>query len=98
MFAGSPSRFEIEDDIALRIESAHVPHVGVVVRSSKDVVVFRPTYAFEMNADGCPSGPGSRCDADNTRFNCEVRLRHRFIPIAKLEFVTAPKIVWDIQW
>src|SRR5690349_24223649 len=59
MVAGSARGFEIEDDVALRIESAHISHVRVVVRRGKDVVVLRPADAFEVNAHRGSSGSGS---------------------------------------
>src|SRR5438105_324023 len=46
-----------------------------------------------MNADRRSSGPGNRRDADDAGFNCEVRLRERFLAIAKLQSVTSAEIV-----
>ena len=39
-------RGEMNDDVAMAVESANISHVSVIVGGDVDVVVFRPADAF----------------------------------------------------
>src|SRR4051812_42308775 len=92
MLTRSACRFELDNDVALRVEAAGIAHIGIVVSRGINVVVLGPADAFEMNADRCSSGPGGRRYADNARLNCEIRLRERFVAVAKLQSMTSAEI------
>ena len=72
-------RCEVDDDIALAVEAARVPHIGVVVRRSVNVVVLGPADAFQVDADARARGSRLRRHLDNAGLDHEVRLRNRFV-------------------
>src|SRR5439155_18355818 len=85
MFSGLACRFEIDHDVALRIEAASVPHVRVIVGRGKDIVVFGPADALQVNGHWRSRRSRSRRHTHDTCFYRQVTPPHGFPSVAKFE-------------
>src|SRR5260370_210188 len=73
VLAGLARCREVDDHIALAVESACIAHIGVVVGSDVDVVVFGPANALEVNRHGRARRARLRRHAHDAGFDREKR-------------------------
>src|SRR5437870_11444253 len=85
MFAGFTCSLEIDNHVALGIEAASISHVRVIVGRSKNVVVFGPADALQVNGHWRSRRSRSRRHTDDTCFYGEVSPRHGSSPVAQFE-------------
>src|SRR4030095_10404096 len=87
------ARREIDDDIALAVEAAHVAHIRVVIRGDVDVVVFGPADALQMNRYSRANRTRGRRDADDARLDRERGSRKELAVVAERQSVEPAEIV-----
>src|SRR6058998_1564751 len=92
MFAGFTCSFEIDHHVALGIEAASISHVRVIVGRGKNIVVFGPADALQVNGHWRSRRSRSRRHTDDTGFYGEVSPRHGFSPVAEFERMLPTKI------
>src|SRR5262249_44989824 len=85
MFTGFARSFEIDHHVALRIEAASVPHVRVIVGRGKDIVVFGPADALQVNGHWRSRRSSSRRHTHDTCFYREVNPPYGLPSVAKFE-------------
>src|SRR5262245_17903158 len=92
MLTGRTRRREVNHNVALAVEAAHVSHVRVVVCGDVDVVVLGPADALQVDRDGSSERTRSRSHADDTGLDYEVSERDRLFAVAQGESVSSTEI------
>src|SRR5436309_16003341 len=88
---------EVDNDIAVTVESAGVAHVGIVVRRDVDVVVFGPADALQVDRDRRPRGSRSRRNVDDAGLDDEVRPCDEVVASANGQSVQTAEVVRNRQ-
>ena len=92
MRADLARRSEVDHHVALAVEAAGVPHVGVVVGRHVDVVVLGPANTLQVNRHRRSRRTRHRCHLDDAGFDGEVGTREESVALAQRHAVQAAKI------